>query len=402
MTRSSPIAGGSSPFEAPSPDFAAGSPVITSPQSPIFTYYDWKDYRQHIPFLPQHRPRALTPEGFRDGDTKDQDRPVATFQNSPWFKLPANVRQDILRLTFGDKRVHMCLGFNMSEELNGEPGNESKTWLWCGCICNRKMVKSLGPMTRGGDNTGPWADRCFNHDQGSYFGGEPKPKNMGVMGWLQSCRQNYAETIDILYSTNTIVLSGDATIMHLEQLVERPRLEVVTSLEVKCSLKEDSNVLKEVLSKLASQGGQFPSLRRLYVSVEVGLHQQQLLPALQLIDQFVDNRPNLDECAFALPMEWFREVSGRLHDERNGRQISYNQIWRILDDGEGDAGKSDEDKVAYTGFDAIQLPYVDSYPKPPFHRGNNPVSMVATLVQTSGHSDYKGDDLKMLVSKYKE
>jgi hypothetical protein len=156
--------------------------------------------------------------------------------------------------------------------------------------------------------------------------------------------------------------------------VERPRLEVVTSLEVKCSLKEDSNVLREILNKLTLQGGQFPSLKRLYVSVEVGLHQQQLVPALELIDQFVVDRPNLDECAFALPMEWFRELSGSLRDDQSGQQISYNQIWRILDDRGNKMDKSDVDKTAYTGFDHIQLPHMDSYPKPPFHRGNNPGS----------------------------
>ncbi|KAH6969321.1 hypothetical protein DER45DRAFT_46878 [Fusarium avenaceum] len=364
MTRSSPIAGGSSPFEAPSPDFAAGSPIITSPRSPIFIYHDWKAYKHQIPILPQQRPRALTPAGFRDGDTEDVDRPAAKFQNSPWFKLPANVRQDILRLAFGDERVHMCLGFNMNDALD----NDSKVWSWCGCICNRKMVKSLGPMTRG-SNTGPWVDRCFNHDQGSYFGGESKTKNIGVVGWLQSCRQNYAETIDILYSTNTIILSGDATILHLEELVERQRLDVVTSLEVKCSLKADSDVLKEILTKLTPQG-LFPNLKRLYVSVEIGLHQQRLAPALKLVDQFVGDRPNLDECAFALPMEWFGKINRSLHDDRTGQQISYNQIWRSLDDCENKM-ESGVDKSAYTEFDCVHLPYVDSYPKPPYHLENS-------------------------------
>jgi hypothetical protein len=156
--------------------------------------------------------------------------------------------------------------------------------------------------------------------------------------------------------------------MHLEQLVERQRLDVVTSLEVKCSLKEDSNVLREILTKLTPQG-QFPNLKRLYVSVEIGLHQQQLGPALKLIDQFVGDRPNLDECAFALPMEWFREVSKSLRDGQTGQQISYNQIWRSLDDCENKM-ESDEVQTAHTGFDHVQLPYVDSYPKPPFHRDN--------------------------------
>lgn len=155
--------------------------------------------------------------------------------------------------------------------------------------------------------------------------------------------------------------------MHLEQLVERQRLDVVTSLEVKCSLKEDSNVLKEILNKLTPQG-LFPNLKRLYVSMEIGLHQQKLAPALKLMDKFVGDRPNLDECAFALPMEWFRDVNRTLHDGQTGQRISYNQIWRSLDDRANK--ESDEDQSAYTEFDHVQLPYVDSYPKPPYHLDN--------------------------------
>ncbi|KAM0347357.1 hypothetical protein ACHAPU_004877 [Fusarium lateritium] len=185
------------------------------------------------------------------------------------------------------------------------------------------------------------------------------------MGWLQSCRQNYAETIDILYSTNTIILSGDATIMYLDRLVQGQRLEVVTSLEVKCSLKSNSDTFKELLAKFSPHSGTFPRLRRLYLSLEIGNAPPPLDPILKMFDHFVGERPGLEECALALPAEWFWDLSGVLHDEKTGHRTTYNQIWRVLSDQNG------TNHASQGRFDHVQLPYVDSYPKPPYHLGTN-------------------------------
>ncbi|KAF4997565.1 hypothetical protein FGRMN_3770 [Fusarium graminum] len=322
------------------------------------------------PILWESSDYSANSPGFRDGDAEDlTSRPTARFQQSSWFKLPPNIRQDILRLAFGNKRLHMCLGFNMNGTLEDASANEPQVWSWCGCVCNRKLDKGLGPMTRGECNIGPWVDHCFNHDQGSYIRGEPTPKNVGVMGWLRSCRQNYAETIETLYSKNTIILSGGATIMHLDQLVQLQRLEVVTSLEIKCSLRWDSETFNEVLARLSPYGGTFPRLRRLYLSLEIALASQSLDPILESFDQLVRERSGLEECALALPAEWFRELSGRLCDKQTGQRITYNQIWRIL----GDITSIREpDNTAEGTFDHIQLPYVDSYPKPPYHLNASP------------------------------
>lgn len=69
-------------------------------------------------------------------------------------------------------------------------------------------------------------------------------------------------------------------------------------------------------------------------------------------------------------MEWFGKINRSLHDDRTGQQISYNQIWRSLDDCENKM-ESGVDKSAYTEFDCVHLPYVDSYPKPPYHLENS-------------------------------
>lgn len=82
----------------------------------------------------------------------------------------------------------------------------------------------------------------------------------------------------------------------------------------------------------------------------------------ELIALFDTLARTIKECAFAIPMEWFSRMSwGQMRSATTGKQITYSQLWRTL-------GNAEEDKDAHEGgFDVIQLPYVDSYPKPPYH-----------------------------------
>ena len=172
-----------------------------------------------IPKLPSTRPRALTPPGFSDyDDDKILQRPAAAFQQSLWFKVPANLRRDILRLAFGDRRLHMHLAFDPSVSNPDDPYSleldepddpglgdpQRKLWSWNGCICARKYDPELGPMTRGGLNPGPWIDRCCDPINVP----KPPPESIGIMGWLQSCRQKY---ISILYLSMSFTNSVTAT-----------------------------------------------------------------------------------------------------------------------------------------------------------------------------------------------
>jgi hypothetical protein len=75
---------------------------------------------------------------------------------------------------------------------------ERKLWSWNGCICVRKYDLELGPMTRGGLNPGPWIDRCCDPINVP----KPPPENIGIMGWLQSCRQKYANILYLSMSTD--------------------------------------------------------------------------------------------------------------------------------------------------------------------------------------------------------
>jgi hypothetical protein len=109
------------------------------------------------------------------------------YQTSPWFKVPPNIRRDILRLAFGDRRLHMSLFLERQYPLDDI--HESKDiqatmeWQWFGCICHQLVVPDQlpAPMTSGANHLGPWADTCKS--------GDPLRGYMGAMGWLLSCRQ---------------------------------------------------------------------------------------------------------------------------------------------------------------------------------------------------------------------
>ncbi|TVY79577.1 hypothetical protein Focb16_v009506 [Fusarium oxysporum f. sp. cubense] len=162
-----------------------------------------------------------------------------------------------------------------------------RSWICWGSVCHRLPpdldVSQTGPMTHGGPD-GPWADTCrvgqARHCD-SWPGSVPSKCRIGTMGWLLSCRQNYAEAIDILYSTNTIIMANEAMITHLPQLLLPQRLAFITSLEISWNLKsryesglwsimDDEYFIDEEDLKRISQiiSTQFPQLRCLYLSFE--------------------------------------------------------------------------------------------------------------------------------------
>jgi hypothetical protein len=84
-----------------------------------------------MPFLTHPRARALTPTGFRD-QIAQEPNPIALFQESMWFKLPPYIRRDILRLAFGDCRVHMSLSYQSrcatEEKTEASDVKDRKSW----------------------------------------------------------------------------------------------------------------------------------------------------------------------------------------------------------------------------------------------------------------------------------
>ncbi|KAM5368080.1 hypothetical protein ACJZ2D_009684 [Fusarium nematophilum] len=393
----------------------SNSPHSTEPSHPTLdnTEDAWETRIRQLPLLPSPRPRALTPNGFRDVDSAPEKTPIALFQKScSWFRLPPNLRRDILRLAFGDGRLHLHLGYahpdaarrpiagrhcgidsvpserfrNRRERLVDK--SRPKGWQWWGSVCHRLAPNtSLGPMTNGGPD-GPWADHCRNgdakHCSVSRGSGVPSECHVGIMGWALSCRQNYVETVDIVYSTNILIMSGESMLSHLPQLLLPQRLEVMTALEMSWPLKTchvedeldkadlDQDHLETILKLLSPS--RFPALCHLYLSLEdsdeasfaIHAEEEYIEAILKHLDLFAQRMSHLRECAFALPDQFFDFIYDNAafilepHGRYGSYLKSYRQVWRYVD---GDTT-------------VVRLPYVDSYPGPPHHlvQANNHVS----------------------------
>ncbi|KAG4263909.1 hypothetical protein FPRO04_09237 [Fusarium proliferatum] len=348
---------------------------------------------------PLPRPRCLTPSGFRDvTEEPGPPKPKPTFQHCAYYKLPPDMRRYILILAFGNRRLHMDLSYDYPDispeliqpleknhcgialenmhsiKLRAVDDTKPRSWIWWGSVCHRLPpdhdVSRAGPMTLGGPD-GPWADTCSVGEAlycDSWPGSFPSKCWIGIVGWLLSCRQNYAEAIDILYSKNTIIMANEAMITHLPQLLVPHRLASITSLEISWNLKSrhDSgicNVIDEADLKHVCQiiSTQFPQLRRLYLSLEKSRQLRAYYPediwsaTSPHLDSLAQAMPSLTEHAISLPDTLFNSIwwNTKTIDTGSYSEIchSYNQMWRSAN------GK----------MDVIHLPYVDSYPKVPYH-----------------------------------
>jgi hypothetical protein len=185
----------------------------------------WESRVKELPVLPDPRPRALTPDPFQISDTASKQAPRPLYQESAsWFKVPPNIRRDILRLAFGDARLHMYMeygypdvprdaeskyhcnivvgpGENSQEEFRLVDKSQSTSWHWWGSRCHRYFpisTEEMGPMTRKGSK-GPWEDYCRDggNDKVCKVWRKmegPLACQVGIMGWLLSCRQKYIES----------------------------------------------------------------------------------------------------------------------------------------------------------------------------------------------------------------
>jgi hypothetical protein len=177
-------------------------------------------------------------------------------------------------------------------------------------------------------------------------------------------------------------MSGEAMITHLPRLVVPQRLASLTSIEIRWPLKSlpleelksedhyhstyfavhqgvapfslDLDQLSVGLDALSST--HFPSLRRLYISFEKFYNWQGFsryltyVFMLQKLREFVKMRYKpLDECAFAFPEAIYQHITSS--DPSGLKRDSFSQAWDSLDG----------------NLHMIRIPYMDSYPDPPFH-----------------------------------
>jgi hypothetical protein len=190
---------------------------------------------------------------------------------------------------------------------------------------------------------------------------------VGAMGWLLSCRQAYAEGIDVLYSTNTFFIEGDALLSNLvcpdpalgtsRHLILPERLGRITSLELRWRLvlfgdtwrpyrgrehnaAEDRALLAADLRHLCDP---FPNLRKLVLSFGDPLYNDDRVRPRDTLDEIerVLLRPLADAVAHLplplrqkgvlveLPTNVFGDLGGLgLEREEKGYEVGDEKgIW---------------------------------------------------------------------------
>ncbi|KPM40350.1 hypothetical protein AK830_g6256 [Neonectria ditissima] len=188
----------------------------------------------------------------------------AVFKKDLFFgRLPAEIRQSIQLYAFGERTVHMDLQFerplNLVEEKpypswdihakiyqttttpDAHPSNsEDVKWRWFSCVCHRFPPKGT-QLSFGRRRNYPWGhfrepdvDMCLTGSGlcNEWPGEWPKKCQIGIMGWLLSCRNAYIEGTQILYSTNTIHIASPALLRSLQEVIPSQRIAELTSLEL--------------------------------------------------------------------------------------------------------------------------------------------------------------------------
>ncbi|KFX94830.1 hypothetical protein V490_04145 [Pseudogymnoascus sp. VKM F-3557] len=285
---------------------------------------------EQLPFLPQRRPRVLTPSPSRESLVLSAE---AATSNSAFFqKLPTEIRRKILKEAFGMFAMHMHLSLEYP----------------------RIPIKDRTPQDLG------------RHARISYipntWEAQKPPKRFGIP--KQKTWQCYAEGIDVLYSTNRIHFSTQFMVLHLPQLLLPQRLASITSVELvwnvrlgmtdapippnSWGLPDLHSLMDVVVSSLT--GLQYLSLT-LDCDIDLdpkGNHidQDEQNPTISNpIDDFVRRlRPRLLGCDIAIPQYHFEIRKGRSEPTEEvwdvRRRRDDKRLWRELphtDDGEHEA-----------------------------------------------------------------
>jgi hypothetical protein len=305
--------------------------------------------RKHLVFRPGREKQSKSQPPFlslarRPITSTSFDTPTCLF-----FQLPYDIRSIILLMAFGGRTFHVDLV------------HEAETWQWRGGVCIRNGSRS--PSLWYGW-VGPWCDGCTQGiESRKRTGSISNVHDIGIMGFLLSCRQAYNEGIDVLYSANCISIKTERLLLDLPKLLLPSRLASITSLEmvVEAHRVEQENGgtsfrldhLKPILDNVVTH---CHHLRRLCLSLVVWQrHGHDLIdgPALPLVDAFWKST-QLRNMRVELPTRdyWEVETSEPMADHPREAPIKDKwdrSRWRSLD--------SEEPKV--------QRRSLERYPHPP-------------------------------------
>ena len=303
-----------------------------------------------LPFLPAPR-RSVT--------SASSDIPPCRF-----FQLPYDIRSTILCMAFGDRTLHMDI-------INNEG-----PWQWRGAVCHRNGSR-LPSMRYAW--LGPWNDPCldwvYKHKEKFQEG-----YNVGIMGFLLSCRQAYTEGIDVLYSTNCIHMQSEPLLLQLPRLIPPNRLASITSLEMVITTHGIEQVdsessfsmdhLKPILHNITTH---CHNLRSLCLSFLMSSHKHNILdsPTLLVVDGFY-RCMRLRNMRVELPrVIYWKSAHSKSMDNHHPREAPTKgpferSLWRSLD--------GEEPRV--------QSRSIERYPYPPLRL---PVSDGDESVESAGY-----------------
>ncbi|KAF2149371.1 hypothetical protein K461DRAFT_45332 [Myriangium duriaei CBS 260.36] len=216
-------------------------------------------------------------------------RPASSQIDSPFFRLPLELRQKIYDFAgWRGRTVHLdlyCPGYAYAPEprKKGKEGYTSETaWKrWCG-VCEHE-VESKGMMGAVDGAERQWIDPC--RDVRWYFDKKDVEgvRGLGVVGWWGSCRRALEETYGPLATSSTIslktvplasyaplflppALTGSLTRLDVHAKLDTPRLFPGDTREIPDVPSGSSGWVdseREWIAVLFCAGAAFPNLKRL-------------------------------------------------------------------------------------------------------------------------------------------
>lgn len=178
--------------------------------------------RDPLPFLPSHRPGALTPSPSRPSSNSAHSLLLHNY--GLFGRLPYELRRQVLIAAFGGRTLHVGLTYGhplvRRPTAKGAEGEEhtprrhcglgfelvpdetqSEAWQWFGCVCHRRTVFSTSEIEQREAQGKFWQtiepcdDEClkglFCSCQLSEDTSDDAGCFVGIMGWLLACRQAY-------------------------------------------------------------------------------------------------------------------------------------------------------------------------------------------------------------------
>ncbi|CAH0057152.1 unnamed protein product [Clonostachys solani] len=319
------------------------------------------------------------------------EEPLSESTSPLFSRIPPEVRRDILLYAFGEHTLHMDLGFHAPpkhvDEEPTDPGNTAHAgiesqefisfgdrdgqWRWGGCICHRSPPEE-DPLSLGRLRCDPlvptresyYSDGCLAGEASCphWPGQWPVKCQIGIMGWLLSCRQAYLEGMEALYGMNTIQVSCKLLLRGFPELISSNVMSHITSL--KLVINPQKLPLRHVFighfdrsraRQLTPQKALFPLLSHLHIWLSgpeyelLGLADADALEAASHNPRDIYSPPDLDvmiirlapattnvtvTCPFSL---WYRSVEadhinsqGKEWTQERGSEYGGVEFWRQM------------------------------------------------------------------------